>query len=61
MSTAATPESAHPPLPAPPSCPFCGSEVVMTSGQIVADISYWRCGECREVWNPLRHHPIKRH
>jgi len=39
------------PLPAPTTCPFCGSSKIATASQ-KADVSaYWRCEICGEMWN----------
>jgi transposase-like protein len=61
MSTAITPGLDQPSTLQRPTCPFCGSEQVATKGNIVADTSYWRCWECGQMWNPLRHRLALRH
>jgi len=39
------------PLPAPTTCPFCGSTKIATASE-KADVSaYWRCEVCGEMWN----------
>ena len=42
------------PLPAPTSCPFCGSPKIATASEKADTSAYWRCEGCGEMWNVAR-------
>jgi len=44
----------------PTSCPACRSSSVSTTAKSPDVNSYWRCGECGEVWNVGRRHEARR-
>ena len=51
MSDTTNPDGAAPPV----RCPACRSQDVKTTSKVVSAETYWRCGDCGEVWNVARH------
>jgi transposase-like protein len=39
----------------PAACPECRSKKFGTLAAIVTRDTYWRCHECGNVWNEIRH------
>ena len=42
------------PAASPTLCPFCQSTAVSTAAKRIDVSTYWRCGQCGEVWNAGR-------
>jgi len=44
----------EPVVTVPTRCPFCQSTAVTAAGQKNTASIYWRCEDCRQLWNPGR-------
>jgi transposase-like protein len=42
-------------IPPPAACPKCKSQSISTTARVPDQHAYWRCSNCGEVWNDVRH------